>query len=152
MASKASRRYPTEPPFTAEAMIISDDHDVPSFVDIQVQGEPRVQERTRVNYRVTRIYDPSTHLKAAFSSSVKAAFTELGVDEYPIFLQPEMKVTIVFGVNSMDKDIDNLLKFVFDALQTIVYGNNRVIVKLDAEKRHTPTNGFTSIQVEPHLG
>jgi Holliday junction resolvase RusA-like endonuclease len=32
------------------------------------------------------------------------------------------------------KDVDNLLKFVMDALQSTVYGNDRYVYKVTAEK------------------
>jgi Holliday junction resolvase RusA-like endonuclease len=54
----------------------------------------------------------------------------------------------------MAKDTDNLLKFVMDALQTIiVYATkDHMVLKVIDKKHHTPVDGFAPIQVEPYAG
>ena len=119
--------------FIAEALMMSNHHDkAPAQVTIEVQGEPRVQERARLSRigGVTRIYDPSATLKSKFQRAVRNAFTDLGIHSFPLFEAQPIKITIVFAITNMAKDIDNLLKFVMDALQTVVYVNDRMVVKV----------------------
>ena len=71
---------------------------------------------------------------------------------FPLFVGQPLKVTIVFGIANMAKYIDNLVKFVMDALETVVYGNDCMVIGLVAMKRHIPVDGFTLIQVEPFAG
>jgi hypothetical protein len=67
--------------FSAEAIVVSNSHDEPLFLDITVLGEPRAQKQVRhitPKYGTPRIYDPSADLKTKFQSAVKQAIVDLG--------------------------------------------------------------------------
>ena len=139
--------------FTADALMVLNNEE-PPFLEIEVRGEPRVQERMRLNNQgiAARLYDPSARLKTQFKQAVRDALTDLGISAFPFYGHHPITIRFVFGVANMARDIDNLLKFVMDALETVVYGNDRMVVGLVAVKRHTPVDGFTLIQVEPFAG
>ena len=139
--------------FTADGVLMSN-REAPPFVGLEVRGEPRVQERHRINMRVPghpTIWDPSGPLKSSFRNAVTRALIELGTDgrAFPLYAPGDaINITIVFATSNMAKDLDNLLKFVFDALQGVVYGNDRRILSVRAEKVQVQAGqGFTSIQV-----
>jgi Holliday junction resolvase RusA-like endonuclease len=138
--------------FSADALVMSDTHGA-ILLDLEVQGEPRVQERARVLLKnsVPRIYDPSARLKADFSRAVEQALISIGLSDFPLFMVQPLKVSVVFNVANMGKDIDNLLKFVMDTLQKLVYNNDRSVHFIECVKHHSPADGSTSIKVEPFV-
>ena len=79
------------------------------------------------------MYDPSLQLKGKFRWAVLKSLKGLKFGQYPLF-QVHLKITVAFHISNMTKDVDNLLKFVLDALQTIVYRNDRWVFKVVAEK------------------
>ena len=129
----------------------------PQAVNIDIKGEPRVQERTRFSRRggISRLYDPSSALKTQFRDAVRDSLTDLGISGFPLYGgqgdDTTIQITVVFPITNMAKDIDNLLKFVLDTLQTVIYANDRLVMKVVAEKRHFPQGqgGYTTIRVVP---
>jgi hypothetical protein len=120
--------------FQVDALVMSNKHGMLPFVDIQVQGKPRVQGRACLTQQsdVPMIYDLTGLLKTSFQRAVKDAFTDLEIHASPLFVvgQP-IKSILVFGVaTSMAEDIDNLLKFLLNALYKIVYANNHMMQKV----------------------
>jgi Holliday junction resolvase RusA-like endonuclease len=139
--------------FVADALAVSNSDGKVLSVDIHVDGEPRVQERPRHCHRGSKhwVYDPTKELKAEFREVVKAAFTDLGIHDFPLFGVP-LKYIIVFGVSNPEKDVDNLLKFVMDALETVIYANDNKVRKVDMEANFAPLpDQFISIQAEPRF-
>jgi Holliday junction resolvase RusA-like endonuclease len=148
---------PNNPPpiFSAETMICMTMVDgvlVPDCIDIVVEGEPRVQQRARM--AVTggvHMYDPTARTKRDFKAAVTDSldFIRENDAQYPFFQDDDVKLTIVFHVHNMNKDVDNLLKFVLDALRGVVYIDDRSILKVVAEKRHD-LHGFTEMAFTRH--
>ena len=108
-------------------------------VYFDIEGVPEAQERPRILWRhipVPRFYDPSARRKRFLSKLVMTALKEHGHDHFPLFPSDRnMKVSLTFMMpNILQKDIDNMEKFIFDALEGIVYRNDRRIVKVQSEK------------------
>jgi Holliday junction resolvase RusA-like endonuclease len=142
-----------------------------SFV---VVGDPPVQRRHRIAWRHMFgactskkdrrrnpiIYDPSAREKAAFRSAVRAAMEEINIAAFPYFDAEEPLMLVVgfafarplFGFQAYPrrKDLDNLVKFVMDACHDVLYENDNVAVRLDAEKSFVPVGaaGAASTTVE----
>ena len=146
-------RTPTNQPFVADAIAIlaPSDEGQPlraERIDVIIEGEPQVQERPRMsNIGGMHMYDPNSLIKVKFRAAVKKTFDDLKFT-YPLF-QVALKIQVTFHISNMAKDVDNLLKFVLDALQTIVYNDDRSVQKITAEKHHSPDRGYTTIAVEP---
>jgi Holliday junction resolvase RusA-like endonuclease len=102
--------------------------------------------------RAPLIYDPSQRLKRAYRGAVIQSLAQLGLRNFPIFPdQSDLKLgmSVVFYVHNMNKDIDNLLKFVLDALQGAIYANDRVIWEVTVKKVHIVSNDqFTQLVIE----
>jgi Holliday junction resolvase RusA-like endonuclease len=139
--------------FKAEAMaMLSPDGHLTLF--IEVEGEPVAQQRVRSRWlqRAQRIvhYNPCAQLKYAFADAVKAALQESGISRtggFPIFEDRPLKIKVAFRVGNAMKDLDNLLKFAFDALQKIVYGDDRYIYQVTGIKIPVTESYSTSIEI-----
>jgi Holliday junction resolvase RusA-like endonuclease len=143
--------------FRADAVIAAaNTPDAPPSIYIDVQGTPIAQQRPRVRFlpliRAPLIYDPSQRLKRAYQSAVIQSLAQLGVHNFPIFPDQralKLGMSVVFYVHNMNKDIDNLLKFVLDALQGAICANDRVIWEVTAKKVHVANNDqFTQLVIE----
>jgi Holliday junction resolvase RusA-like endonuclease len=98
------------------------------------------------------IYDPSQQLKRAYQGTVIQSLAQLGLRTFPLFpYQRYLKLgmSVVFYVHNINTDIDNLLKFVLDALQGAIYANDRVIWEVTAKKVQVANdNQFTQLVIE----
>ncbi len=125
-----------------------------SFV---VKGHPTIQERAGVNWKGRFrpvIYDPSQKNKALFCEAVRVEMAAIGLPTEAYFCDQtaiKLKVKFVLPRPKKDvqkkkvkpnralsfprgKDIDNLLKFVMDALEQTLYMNDTDIVHVECEK------------------
>jgi Holliday junction resolvase RusA-like endonuclease len=71
--------------------------------------------------RIPLFYDPSQRKKRAYRVvAVMQALAQLGVTHFPIFPHHrdlKLRICATFYVHTINKDLDNLLKFILDALQ-----------------------------------
>ena len=99
---------------------------------LMVEGTPLVQERHRVRWMPfrgarPRVYDPCSASKHGYKLAVRQACSDIGVTNFPLFVEERVKIKVTFFVTNASKDIDNLLKFVMDALQGVIYPNDRMV-------------------------
>ena len=137
---------------SVEAMIVGMDHPI---VYITVQGPPLVQKRSRVRVLGRGhpvVYDPSRRSKWTYKQAIRNAMADLGTTDFPFFQGRKLKLTVTFALTNQAKDVDNLLKFVMDACEKVLYKNNALIWEA-AEKKITVASAeqFTQIQVEELL-
>ena len=118
-----------------------------------------------------RFYDPSGNKKTQYANLVRTAMLSYGLN-VPYFAPNEpitMEVNFVVPRRKQDvvkqggstvlkqsaqafpttKDVDNLLKFVMDALQGIVYRNDMTITKVIVTKmfaQNADVRGWTEVQ------
>jgi Holliday junction resolvase RusA-like endonuclease len=140
------------------AMVVTDG--TKTSASLLVGGEPVPQPRARFAHRFIRrglfpfvrmvVYDPAATKKAAFRSEVLNAFADIGASPFPLFGNGDkLKVTVAFHVFDAKSDIDNLLKFFLDALQGVIFKNDKVIFEVVAKKiRATKNSQFTEFEVE----
>jgi Holliday junction resolvase RusA-like endonuclease len=153
----AARRLPPQV-FFADALIMCEGPTAPYQIVVQVEGEPRVQERHRIG-RVksggkARMYDPSGPLKKLFKRAVSEALEDIDFTyhDLPLFLGAGIYLKVDFGVRDMTKDIDNLLKFVMDALKGVVYEDDSHVLEVHGKK--IPAGGFDeyiALQIEKYV-
>lgn len=124
-------------------------------ISFSVGGDPPVQKRHKIAWkgilggwkessrRIPIIYDPSSKEKKQLAAAVKAALQDLEVGGFPFFTNPDTKLTLELTFFFADrpaqpfpkkKDINNLVKFVMDAMNGILYCDDRAIVRVTAEK------------------
>jgi Holliday junction resolvase RusA-like endonuclease len=128
-----------------------------SFV---VKGTPVVQKRTVMAWKGRvrpHLLDPSMNAKRLFAQAVRIEMAAIGLSQEIYFTEttairckvkfvlPRPKKDLVMtptphlvvgGASSFPrgKDIDNLLKFVMDALEETIYVNDTNIIRVEAEK------------------
>jgi Holliday junction resolvase RusA-like endonuclease len=131
-----------------------------SSIAFTVTGDPPIQQRPRVSWKSRSkpvVYDASASEKAKWKSSLRLFLQEHGVTQFPVFstMAPTkgMKVNVSFHFKHPKsdyqkngellaranqfpaiKDIDNLLKFVMDAMEGVVYVNDKVVDHVEARK------------------
>ena len=70
-----------------------------------------------------------------FRQSIRSTLDDVGIHSYPMFSSgTPLEVKVIFHVSNMRKDVDNLLKFVLDAMQGLVYVDDATIVHISATK------------------
>ena len=145
---------PTTTTYEAEAMaMLSSDGRLTLF--IEVKGEPVAQPRVRSHYLVgqQRIvhFNPCQAKRISFSAAVKASILEIGIahadSDFPIFDDSPLKIELTFCVGNILKDLDNMMKFAFDALQKVLYRNDRYIYKVVGVKIPVTESYSTTIEV-----
>ena len=98
------------------------------------QGRPRAK---RVGSGLI-VYDPSSPIKTLARRVLKKAMTEIGVTSFPHYVgAPKLSLVIDFFVHNMRKDVDNMLKWIFDVLEGVVYQNDVCVVRVVATKIET---------------
>ena len=137
--------------FVAEAIVVPGPRSPTLYLDIK--GVPQVQERPRIRMqtfaRQATLYDPSSKCKIAFKLAVKAALTEVGIATFPLFSRyTKIKVVATCYIQNLAKDVDNLLKFVQDALESVVYTNDCMIFESCIKKVHIGrADQFTKLEI-----
>lgn len=140
--------------FDADAIIAcattTDDH--PTLY-LDVGGPPQVQARPRFHWQVPAgrlvVYDPSQAMKRAYRAACARAMMEVGITHFPFFAGQNLHIKVHFYIHNQAKDVDNLLKFVMDALETVVYENDRVICEATLKKVPVEkSDEFTRIEIQ----
>lgn len=121
-------------------------------INITFYGEPKAQKRHRAASNMSHFYDPSKSFKVYVNESIR---NELGHDFKPIsteiyfntrFFMPYPKSTnrknsvlMELGVIRPTKkpDIDNLTKLLYDALKSLLYTDDSLIIGNEAEKYYS---------------
>jgi Holliday junction resolvase RusA-like endonuclease len=95
------------------------------------------------------LYDPSQAMKRAYRTACARALMEVGITYFPFFPRRNLHLKVLFFIHNQAKDLDNLLKFVMDALEKVVFGNDRVIweatIKTVAVEK---SDEFTRIEIQ----
>jgi Holliday junction resolvase RusA-like endonuclease len=130
-------------------------------VSFVMTGDPPSQERTRMVFMRTlrpRLFDPSGRKKRLFKQKVRDIMILYGLT-FPYFTDDEpiaLHLLLVLPRRKQDwmvrdgvtvlrpsaqtfprkKDVDNMLKFVMDALQEVLYNNDNTVVTISASKTY----------------
>lgn len=130
-------------------------------IDLIVNALPVAQMRPKLVRQCGhfRLYDPSSGFKKLFVKDVLRQCPDLKPDsrlcsvkvEYGFNYQAKTlldKSLLTWNLfqDTIRKDIDNLLKFTFDALNGIVWSDDKQIISVDAKKLLCNTN-YTSLKV-----
>jgi Holliday junction resolvase RusA-like endonuclease len=85
------------------------------------------------------IYDPKKQEKNSLRAAVRLAFKELDRDiHFPVFQTTKLQLFVSFHlVNSGGRDIDNMVKFLQDALEGVVFDNDKFVYEVHAHKQET---------------
>ena len=138
--------------YDADAIVLASDGR--QCVHLTLLGKPVSQQRPRArrwNHSLT-IFDPSAKMKSICRASFSQALEEIGVTNFPLFdpvNHKEVTVIVDFFVSNIRNDVDNMLKFVLDVLQTIIYRDDSCVFKVVATKIKSSTqHEKTEIKIE----
>jgi Holliday junction resolvase RusA-like endonuclease len=103
-----------------------------SSVSFTVEGEPVAKERPRT---VTNAYGESRTITPSKTKDHETAIGWAFKSAYPghELFTGEVRIHVVFRTRSKSKDLDNMLKTVMDALNGVVWEDDRQVVRLRAE-------------------
>ena len=79
------------------------------------------------------MYDPCHPLKQACKEALRRGLAEIGVTELPIH-RNVVNIIVNFHVRNVRKDLDNLLKFIFDVLEDVAYPNDAAVFGVVSNK------------------
>ena len=107
-------------------------------VDLTILGDPQVQNGWKVKTLPSRrpiIYDPKSREKAAIRRDLKKEIEELQAG-CPLFSDTRLTVIITYHVHGVAtrKDLDNMSKFILDAMEGALYDNDKWIYELQTTK------------------
>jgi Holliday junction resolvase RusA-like endonuclease len=119
-------------------------------LSLSVLGEPVSQPRSRARRSDVRMWNPADKKKRAFKAMLREALADVGATPFPLFKNGmKLKVMATFHVFNTRKDVDNLVKFLLDAMEDIVYKNDNWVYSVVAKKIRTTRNReFTEFEVE----
>ena len=120
-------------------------------VHFKVVKEPVAQNGWKLAWKKCRcpyLYDPLRSLKKAIREEIIQSIEEFN-SMTPFFPHNTyIEGSITFHTNSMNKkDLDNMAKFILDAMEGAIYQNDKHLIKLVLQKKPL-TNGqkaFTDI-------
>ena len=133
-------------------------------VQFEVIGDLQAQERARMVWKrrthFPRFYDPSAKAKTIWRKALKKALDDIGMGSVlPLFgaegQQHPIQVELTFSWPRPDqKDLDNIFKFVLDAYEGLLYGNDKKIYQITAKKAYAASSSmaakFTMV-VDAHI-
>jgi Holliday junction resolvase RusA-like endonuclease len=164
--------------FIVKDVVLALDAEMNRSISFDVVGEPPVQQRPRITYKkrdVPVYYDPSGSEKRIYKQAVRTGLQESAITVFPIFSSDPMvnaglSITMVFylsrrvvdyriisGVTVVRdnhqlfpplKDVDNMAKFVMDALHDVMYDNDNCVVKITARKEFVEGDPYTTVLVQ----
>lgn len=110
-----------------------------------VVAEIEVQQRHRMRWRglrVPHLYDPSSKAKKRWSKALKDALDDIDMGSIlPLFQPKPIKVELSFFWPHPDqKDLDNMVKFVLDAYEGLLYRNDNKVYEIYAKKAYGATS------------
>jgi Holliday junction resolvase RusA-like endonuclease len=119
-------------------------------LSFEIIAEPQAQQRPRLRWRgirIPRLYDPSANAKRTWKMALKEALRELDIhaDAMPVFgeaggVEP-IHVNLVFMWSQPDqKDLDNMIKFVLDAYEGLLYTNDKKIYSITSKKAYSASS------------
>lgn len=118
-----------------------------SFV---IDGRAPVQNGWKCFLRSRRqpvVYDPKKQAKNALREAVRCAFKELDDHiNFPVFQTTRVQMSVSFYlVNSGGRDIDNMVKFLQDAIEGVVFDNDKFVYEIHADKHEAPYGNEATI-------
>ena len=95
------------------------------MIELTIQGEPIAMMRPRLGREHT--YNPQKDLKVRMKWEISVLWP------YPKILG-DLGINLIFQVSNKNKDLDNMVKFILDAMEGIVFKNDRQVSEIYARK------------------
>jgi Holliday junction resolvase RusA-like endonuclease len=110
----------------------------PNEVSFTIRGSPIAQNGWKLAWRSRRqpiLYDSLQKQKLHLRVNIRNALIELRQGEFPIFPNWDIRVELTFNLHNVTgKDVDNMMKYIFDAMQEVLYRNDSSIMVAVVQK------------------
>jgi Holliday junction resolvase RusA-like endonuclease len=136
----------------SDLMIVSLLNGKEDEVSFTIKGRPVSSNGPRVT--TTRsgggcFYNPQTRQKAALRGKLLKALSEFGYDTpiaFPLFSKTKLVMHVWFCMQDIyKKDHDNMLKFLQDTMESVVYDNDKFIINCHSYKDTMGDDGEKTI-------
>lgn len=115
--------------------------DRPTELCFTIWGSPLAQNGWKLAWKGrTRptVYDAFQVKKSQLRASIRSALTDLSHSVFPVFWDCTIRIRLTFHLhNANEKDLDNMMKYVFDAMQEVLYINDSLIMVAEVQKKQT---------------
>lgn len=111
----------------------------------EIQGPALTQNGWKVRTRAVGnpfVYDPMASRKGRLREAIRRSLSGPDQDAFLFQAGVRLKVRVVYHLTPAElfrKDVDNMSKFLFDAMQKAIYANDSSIFQADLEKVESPT-------------
>ena len=127
---------------------VASDGGAPNGISFTIPGEPIAQNGWKVRFRglpFPVIFDPHSKAKKTLRKAIKQAMQEFDAPQFPHRNMLNVRVRF-FLKRRYPKDLDNMSKFLLDALEGAVYPNDDAIVLLIVSKKFS-NSAKTEIEI-----
>lgn len=116
-----------------------------------LEGEPCSQNGWKLSRAGGHLYDPMARKKTALRKQIAKELLDLG-EAMPVFKKTKLRLVVSFGLHlATSKDIDNMLKFLQDAMEKAIYDDDKWIFELSLNKRDNGDSTKTIISISNEL-
>ena len=119
-------------------VIVTSDKAQPDEVSFTIYGPPIAQNGWKLAWRNRRqpvLYDSLQKHKADVRANICRAFRELEHHSFPVFDNVYIQVDLTFNLHHItSKDVDNMMKYILDAMQDALYRNDAFIMAAIVKK------------------
>ena len=135
-----------------ESIILEDGDGQDNLISTHIVGPvkvaPGVRARMIPGRRHPIIHQPVLPARRVLHRWAMEALQAIGILTFPCFPEgSQLKVKIVFRIKNMNKDLDNMLKFYFDALEGVCWHNDRDVHHVDARKSKIDQNSKEDVVI-----
>ncbi len=127
----------------------------------RLDGEPTPLARARVNYQAKRMYDSQSQLKLVDGITLRQQHGDEPLLEGPLLLTATFYMPMPGKISSQriaklqgqyhsfKPDLDNLVKYILDCANGILYHDDALICSMSAIKQYdvTPHTKFTLMEI-----
>ena len=110
-----------------------------SSIGFELHGEIGCQNGWRLAYRNCvrpYLYDPNKRAKEQLGATIKSALENFGVATFPVYREQHLKLQVEYHMtNPNTKDVDNMGKFLHDAMEGVLYDNDKNLWDVHAVKK-----------------
>lgn len=121
----------------------------PFQLEAKVRKIPSVNSSyVRTNNKIIKNKDTKDYQELLYT----LAFIRMKEYGYKKLFDEALKVNLTFYVNNINRDLDNMIKATLDALQGVVFQNDKQIIEIQAKKQQQEKNIWEYVNIKINFG
>lgn len=121
----------------------------PFQLEAKVRKIPSVNSSyVRTNNKIIKNKDTKDYQELLYT----LAFIRMKEYGYKKLFDEALKVNLTFYVNNINRDLDNMIKATLDALQGVVFKNDKQIIEIQAKKQQQEKNIWEYVNIKINFG